>query len=151
MLEMILKRFEQPDGVRTFEKGKLEVVRLGGVTIGRTTYEPLWKWSMHVGRATGVCRDKPAYWWVQRRLAYSLGDSPTRVRIRNPVAWIVRRKETESRGAAAGKGSGDARSFRNAARAVKGDGSVTFIPCPSHREVYPTSFGGDKSPKCLLT
>ena len=58
MLEVILKRFEQPDEVRTFEKGKFEVVRLGGMTIGRATYEPGWKWSMHVGRATGAtsCR-----------------------------------------------------------------------------------------------
>ena len=37
--------------MRTFEKGKFEVIRLGGMTIGRATYEPGWKWSMHVGRA----------------------------------------------------------------------------------------------------
>jgi quercetin dioxygenase-like cupin family protein len=58
MLEVILKRFEQPDEVRTFEKGKFEIVRLGGMTIGRATYEPGWKWSAHVGGATGAtsCR-----------------------------------------------------------------------------------------------
>ena len=54
MLDVILKRFEQPDEVRTFEKGKFEVVRLGGMTIGRATYEPGWKWSVHVGRAVGA-------------------------------------------------------------------------------------------------
>jgi quercetin dioxygenase-like cupin family protein len=54
MLEVILKRFEQPDEIRTFEKGKFELVRLGGMTIGRATYEPGWKWSEHVGRATGA-------------------------------------------------------------------------------------------------
>jgi hypothetical protein len=32
---------------------------------------------------------------VQRRLAYSVGDSLTRAKVRSPVAWIVRRKETE--------------------------------------------------------
>jgi hypothetical protein len=42
-------------------------------------------------------RDEPAWRCVQRRLAYSVGDSPTRAKVRNPVAWIVRRKETESR------------------------------------------------------
>ena len=52
MLEVILKRFEQPDEARTFEKGRFEVVRLGGMTIGRATYEPGWKWSVHVGGAT---------------------------------------------------------------------------------------------------
>jgi len=44
-----------------------------------------------------VRRDEPACWCVQRRLAYSVGSSPTRVKVRTPVAWIVRRKETESR------------------------------------------------------
>ena len=48
-MDVILKRFETPDEVRTFEKGKFELVRLGGLTIGRATYEPGWKWSVHVG------------------------------------------------------------------------------------------------------
>jgi hypothetical protein len=51
MFEVILKRFEKPDEIRTFEKGRFELVRLGGMTIGRATYEPGWKWSEHVGRA----------------------------------------------------------------------------------------------------
>src|ERR1700737_2497874 len=54
VLDVILKRFEQPDELRTFEKGKFELVRLGGMTIGRATYEPGWKWSVHVGAATGA-------------------------------------------------------------------------------------------------
>ena len=54
MLEVILKRFEQPDETRTFEKGRFELVRVGGMTIGRATYEPGWKWSEHVGNATGA-------------------------------------------------------------------------------------------------
>ena len=53
MLEVILKRFEKPDEVRTFEKGRFEVVHLGSMTIGRATYEPGWKWSTHVGLGTG--------------------------------------------------------------------------------------------------
>ena len=54
MLDVILKRFEAPDEVRTFEKGKFELITLGGMTIGRASYEPGWKWSLHVGRATGA-------------------------------------------------------------------------------------------------
>jgi len=53
MSDVILKRFEYPDEVRTFEKGKFEIVRLGGMTIGRATYEPGWRWSEHVGKALG--------------------------------------------------------------------------------------------------
>ena len=54
MNEVILKRFENPDEVRTFEKGKFELVHVGGMTIGRATYQPGWKWSLHVGKAAGA-------------------------------------------------------------------------------------------------
>ena len=53
MYEVILKRFEQPDELRVFEKGRFELVRIGGMTIGRATYEPGWRWSTHVGKALG--------------------------------------------------------------------------------------------------
>jgi quercetin dioxygenase-like cupin family protein len=48
-----LRRFDEPDEVRTFEKGELRLVRIGGLTVGRATYEPGWRWSEHVGRAQG--------------------------------------------------------------------------------------------------
>lgn len=54
MYEVILKRFEQPDEVRTFEKGRFELVHIGDRTVGRATYEPGWKWSVHVGPAMGA-------------------------------------------------------------------------------------------------
>jgi quercetin dioxygenase-like cupin family protein len=50
---VVLKQFERPDEVRTFEKGRFEVVKIGGMTIGRASYEPGWKWSVHVGKAGG--------------------------------------------------------------------------------------------------
>ena len=53
MDDVILKRFEAPDEIRTFEKGKFELIHIGGMTIGRATYEPGWKWSTHVGPLTG--------------------------------------------------------------------------------------------------
>jgi len=54
MLDVILKRFERPDEIRTFEKGKFEIVRIGGMVLGRATYEPGWKWSVHVGKTLGA-------------------------------------------------------------------------------------------------
>ena len=53
MIEVILKRFETPDEVTTFAKGKFETVTLGGMTIGRATYAPGWKWSKDVGEEIG--------------------------------------------------------------------------------------------------
>lgn len=54
--DVTLKAFEQPDEVRTFEKGRFEIVRIGGTVVGRATYEPGWRWSQHVGPATGEAR-----------------------------------------------------------------------------------------------
>lgn len=53
MNDVILKRFEHPDESRTFEKGRFELIKVGGMTIGRASYEPGWKWSQHVGAAMG--------------------------------------------------------------------------------------------------
>jgi quercetin dioxygenase-like cupin family protein len=55
-VDVILKRFTQPDEVRKMTKGRFELVRIGGMTIGRATYDPGWKWSEHVGPALGQTR-----------------------------------------------------------------------------------------------
>jgi mannose-6-phosphate isomerase-like protein (cupin superfamily) len=52
-LPAILRRFDQPDEVRHFPRGCFELVTLDGMTIGRATYQPGWKWSVDVGAATG--------------------------------------------------------------------------------------------------
>jgi len=52
-VDVILKRFESPDEVREFELGRFEVVNIGGMAIGRATYQPGWKWSEHVGAPLG--------------------------------------------------------------------------------------------------
>jgi len=53
MRDLILRRFEQPDEVREMTKGRFEIVRMNGMSIGRATYQPGWKWSEHVGPTTG--------------------------------------------------------------------------------------------------
>ncbi len=54
MTDLTLVSLEQPSEVRTFEKGKFEVYRVGPMTLGRATYEPGWRWSEHVGARTGA-------------------------------------------------------------------------------------------------
>jgi hypothetical protein len=39
------RSFARPDETRSFEKGRMDVITLGGVTFGRATFEPGWKWS----------------------------------------------------------------------------------------------------------
>ena len=51
--DVTIRRFEDPDELRTFGKGSFALATLGGVTVGRAIYEPGWIWSEHVGTATG--------------------------------------------------------------------------------------------------
>lgn len=42
------RNLNSPDETRLFDKGKLELVTVGGVTFSRVTFEPGWKWSESV-------------------------------------------------------------------------------------------------------
>jgi hypothetical protein len=46
--------FEAPDETRTPDKTKVDVVRLGGTTAARLTFEPGWKWSECVKPVAGT-------------------------------------------------------------------------------------------------
>src|SRR2546423_4553038 len=59
--EVIVKRFENPDEVREFAKGRFELVNIGGMTLGRAIYEPGWRWSVD------RCRSERRSEVVQRR------------------------------------------------------------------------------------
>lgn len=48
-----IKRFGEPDDCCEFAKGRFELVNVGGMTIGRASYEPGWRWSKHVGPSIG--------------------------------------------------------------------------------------------------
>ena len=48
MKNLIIKKFKEPDEIRTFEKGKFELLHLPNMTIGKATYRPGWKWSVDV-------------------------------------------------------------------------------------------------------
>ncbi len=52
-MKMEVKRFDSPDGSRIFSKGKFELLSTGGMTVGRASYAPGWKWSEHVGPSVG--------------------------------------------------------------------------------------------------
>jgi quercetin dioxygenase-like cupin family protein len=53
MDEVTLKTFETPDQVIEMPFGRFEIVTLGGVMLGRATYQPGWRWSLHVGPKVG--------------------------------------------------------------------------------------------------
>jgi quercetin dioxygenase-like cupin family protein len=52
-MDLTLISFDEPNEVRTFEKGRFATYSVGPMTLGRATYEPGWRWSEHVGAASG--------------------------------------------------------------------------------------------------
>jgi len=48
MAKMEGKSLNRPDEARTFDKGKLEIINIGGRTVGRATFQPGWRWSNSV-------------------------------------------------------------------------------------------------------
>ncbi len=49
-----LKAFGRPDEVREFPKGRVELVNIGGATIGRAIFEPGWRWKDSVQPMAGT-------------------------------------------------------------------------------------------------
>ena len=48
------KTFDKPDETRSFERGYVELLSIGGAEIGRLTLEPGWRWSDHVKPIAGT-------------------------------------------------------------------------------------------------
>ena len=48
MEKALMKSFGKPDEIREFPKGRLELINIGGATIGRATFQPGWRWSTSV-------------------------------------------------------------------------------------------------------
>jgi hypothetical protein len=55
MATIEIKNFDSPDEVRPFEgNGEAKVLRIGGQTVGRGTFEPGWRWSENVKPIAGT-------------------------------------------------------------------------------------------------
>ena len=49
------KTFETPDETRPFAAhGQMEIVKVGGLTVGKGTFEPGWRWSQDVKPIAGT-------------------------------------------------------------------------------------------------
>ena len=42
------RRFDKPDETRKFDRGQVDLIKLGGITFGRGTFHKGWKWSESV-------------------------------------------------------------------------------------------------------
>ena len=76
MKQMIYKNINTPDETRTFPKGKLELVTLNGVTFGKATFQPGWKWSESLKPIvnTKSCEAPHTQYLVSGRLKVKMDD-----------------------------------------------------------------------------
>jgi quercetin dioxygenase-like cupin family protein len=80
-MDLSLVNLDSPDETRTFEKGRFELYKVGPSSLGRATYEPGWKWSEHIGSATGEtsCQVEHVGFVVSGRAAVKMDDGEERV------------------------------------------------------------------------
>ena len=74
------KSLDSPDEVRSFEKGRMDVVTLEDVTVGRAVFEPGWKWSECVKPIAGTdsCQVAHVGYVVSGRMKVVMDDGTER-------------------------------------------------------------------------
>jgi hypothetical protein len=70
------RSFEHPDEVRDFPNGRAEILKVGGVEIGRLVFQPGWRWSNDVKPIAGTdtCTAPHFQYHVSGRLAILMDD-----------------------------------------------------------------------------
>lgn len=99
MAKMQKKTLSDPEEKRLFDKGQVELVTLGGVTFGRATVQPGWKWSTCVKpiAKTESCEASHLQYHVSGRIRVRMDDGsedefgPGDVSLLPPGhdAWVV--------------------------------------------------------------
>lgn len=72
-----VRSLDDPDETRpTADKGRVEIVRLGEITVGRSTFEPGWRWTEHVRPIAGtdLCQATHTGYVISGRMVVRLAD-----------------------------------------------------------------------------
>jgi mannose-6-phosphate isomerase-like protein (cupin superfamily) len=93
------KNFASPDETRTFAHGKVEMLNIGGGSVGRLTLEPGWRWSQDVKpiAGTALCEAPHFQYQVSGRLhvvmedgtEFDLGPGDVSALPSGHDAWVV--------------------------------------------------------------
>ena len=76
MAETTKKNFSSPEDTRNVDKGKVDVLNLGGVQVMRATFQPGWKWSECVKPIVGTdsCEVSHLVYTISGRMAIRMDD-----------------------------------------------------------------------------
>ena len=85
-----LRSFGSAKEVRKFEKGRLELVQIGGATIGRAILEPGWRWSTCVKplAKTKSCEAAHFQYHVSGTLKIAMDDGTEKECKKGDVSYI---------------------------------------------------------------
>jgi hypothetical protein len=93
------KTLDKPDETRSFARGRMDLVRIGGGVVGRLTCQPGWRWSEHVKPIAGtpLCEASHFLYQVTGRMHVKMADGqefetgPGEVAVIEPGhdAWVV--------------------------------------------------------------
>ncbi|HMJ96353.1 MAG TPA: cupin domain-containing protein [Thermoleophilaceae bacterium] len=80
-MDLTLVNLDNPTETRSFDLGRFELYSVGPMMIGRATFEPGWRWSEHVGAASGEtsCMVEHVGFVVSGRAAVKMDDGEERV------------------------------------------------------------------------
>lgn len=67
-----VRSLDAVDEKRVLELGRVEVVRLGGVSFERATFRPGWRWSTHAGE--GLCQERHLGYLIAGRMCFAMSD-----------------------------------------------------------------------------
>ncbi|HKI92477.1 MAG TPA: cupin domain-containing protein [Gaiellaceae bacterium] len=78
MAGLVKKRFESPEETRLFadDTGKVDIVGVGALSIGRGLFEPGWRWSTHVKPLAGTpsCQSAHTGYVLEGRMVVQMDD-----------------------------------------------------------------------------
>ena len=76
MANLEVKSLNEPDERRSFPKGRLDLVKIGDMMVGRATLEPGWRWSEHVKPTVGTdkCEVPHLNYFISGRLWIAMSD-----------------------------------------------------------------------------
>ena len=70
------KNFEKPDETQTPPNVRVDIIRMGNVTIQKQTYQPGWQWSKHIKpiAKTDSCQVHHVGIWISGRMHVKTSD-----------------------------------------------------------------------------